>query len=371
MSIEFGIWRIDQGLQRLESSGIDYEARLEHLLAEDITLAAPGLMVIGRQVRTDHGTLIDILAIDKAGNLAVLELKRDKTYRNIVAQVLDYGAWVRSLRDDDIARIFEDYQTKSLKLQETRSNDQAFCDYFDVPSMPDELNDSHSLLIVAAHLDPATERIVEYLGEEYGLEINVAFFKFLRDEDREYLARAWLREPTAIADALSTGEQNLSASQWNGEYYVSFGHGKGRDWEDARKYGFVSGGGGAWYSNTLQLLDEGARIWANVPGIGYVGVGRVTGPRVPYNEFEVKQPDGALKLLSEVCDAYRERAERSQEDPEKTEYMVPVDWIATVPLEEAIKEKGFFGNQNTVAKPKTPKWDHTVERLKKRFRVAD
>ena len=46
-----------------------------------------------------------------------------------------------------------------------------------------------------------------------------------------------------------------------------------------------------------------------------------------------------------------------------------VDWIDTVPLKDAIKEKGFFGNQNTVAKPRAKKWRHTVERLKKRFDV--
>jgi hypothetical protein len=43
--------------------------------------------------------------------------------------------------------------------------------------------------------------------------------------------------------------------------------------------------------------------------------------------------------------------------------------LKALPLSEAIKEKGFFGNQNTVAQPKAPKWQHTVERLKKRFGV--
>ena len=45
-----------------------------------------------------------------------------------------------------------------------------------------------------------------------------------------------------------------------------------------------------------------------------------------------------------------------------------VDWIKTLPLDQAIKEKGFFG-QNSVAKPKAKRWIHTIERLKKRFEV--
>ena len=34
-----------------------------------------------------------------------------------------------------------------------------------------------------------------------------------------------------------------------------------------------------------------------------------------------------------------------------------------------IEEVGLFGNQNTVAKPKSEKWEHTVSVLKKRFGV--
>ena len=42
---------------------------------------------------------------------------------------------------------------------------------------------------------------------------------------------------------------------------------------------FISAGGATWYSNTLNLLTKGARIWVKVPPSGFVGVGLVTGPR--------------------------------------------------------------------------------------------
>jgi hypothetical protein len=50
------------------------------------------------------------------------------------------------------------------------------------------------------------------------------------------------------------------------------------------------------------------------------------------------------------------------------EYFVPVEWAHTVPLDKAVNEIGLFGNQNTVCAPKTPKWRHTIERLKVAFR---
>jgi hypothetical protein len=53
------------------------------------------------------------------------------------------------------------------------------------------------------------------------------------------------------------------------------------------------------------------------------------------------------------------------------DYFVPINWIQTVPETEAVHETGFFGNQNTVCKPMTPKWRATVDRLKLKFREFD
>jgi len=44
--------------------------------------------------------------------------------------------------------------------------------------------------------------------------------------------------------------------------------------------------------------------------------------------------------------------------------------LNTAPVAKAIKEKGCFGNQNSVASPVSPKWDYTVQRLKKHFGIS-
>jgi hypothetical protein len=58
-------------------------------------------------------------------------------------------------------------------------------------------------------------------------------------------------------------------------------------------------------------------------------------------------------------------------DPEMTEYLVRVKWIKTVPLSQAIYERGFFGNQNCVVQPKDAKWPYTIERLKQHFGIKE
>ena len=67
--------------------------------------------------------------------------------------------------------------------------------------------------------------------------------------------------------------------EWNGEYYANFFEAKGegpggqklRSWDDARKYGFLSAGGGRCYWHPLLLLSPGDRVWVNMPGCGFVG----------------------------------------------------------------------------------------------------
>jgi hypothetical protein len=271
MPLELGVWRIDDGLTRVDFGPLDIESRLEKLLDEDIGIASPNWLVIGRQERTDYGPIVDLLAIDRDANLVVLELKRDKTYRDIVAQVLDYGSWVRELKDDQIAQIFDKYQKRWHSDLPLVSIDEAFQKKFGI-AIPDEMNTTHELVVVAASLDPSTERVVRYLADEYGVRVNAVFFRVYRDGDREYLCRAWFRDPTEVTAGLS---EETSAGEWNGEYYVSFGY-EPAVVRDGLEKGYIIAGGGSWYSDKLANLEPDARIWANKPGSGYVGVGVVT-----------------------------------------------------------------------------------------------
>lgn len=65
--------------------------------------------MVGRQVETDFGGLIDLLCVDAAGDLVVVELKRDKTPREITAQALDYASWVVNLTHERVTSIAEAY----------------------------------------------------------------------------------------------------------------------------------------------------------------------------------------------------------------------------------------------------------------------
>ena len=354
MSIEVGIWRIGEDLSPLSLGGMDYEERLQEIIASDLSIVDPSLMIIGREVGTGFGGRIDILAIDAEGNLIAIELKRSRTPRDVVAQTLDYGSCIRRMTSEEIADIYIDYQQRFLKEAAPKGINEALNERFN--AVPDELNESHRLIIVAEDLDPSSERIVLYLREEYGLDIGVVLFRAFEDGDRRYITRTWLNDPYDIPAQPSSARQKKG--EWNGEFYVSFGEGESRTWGDAKKYGYVSGGGGEWYVRTLRMLEPGSRIWVSVPGKGYVGVGTVVTPATRFDKFQVQQNGSLVPITSIGLQAPKALKE------EHSEHFVGVNWIKTVDLQKAVKERGFFGNQNTAAQPRDPKWRFTVERLK-------
>lgn len=167
------------------------------------------------------------------------------------------------------------------------------------------------------------------------------------------------------ANVAATTNVKGEKEPWNGEFYVSFGDDDTRSWSEAMAYGFISAGGGSWYTRTLKLLSEGDRVWVNIPQTGYVGVGRVLETAQISSDFTVMTPDGERPCHDVLAEGDRYRRESA--DPTIAEYFVRVEWLNTVPRPRAVKETGFFGNQNTVCRPMTPAWRHTVERLKEHF----
>lgn len=358
MPVQHAIWKVGDKPVPLSTSKLVSEQKLEEMIVSDPDILSSEWMLIGRQEITSHGGRIDLLAIAPDGSLVLVELKRDRTPREIVAQALDYASWVEKLTPDKIAQIYQRFSNGG-------NLDEAFQKRFGVELDEETLNESHQIVIVAAELDAATERIIGYLNDR-DVAVNALFFQVFQSGNEQLLSRAWLIDPGETqANVAATIKGKGEKEPWNGEYYVSFGDPDSRSWGDARKYGFISAGGGSWYSQTLKLLAPGDRVWVKIPKLGYVGVGRVTETVTLFKDFKVITPDGE-RPAAEVL-KHAEKYKLKAEDPERSEYFVRINWLDTVPESKAINEVGLFGNQNTVCKPTATKWRHTVERLKTYF----
>lgn len=323
MPIKTALWKVGANPHLLPESSLFKEQ-----LLEDMILAAPSIlsnewMLIGRQEDTGLGGRIDLLAIAPDGSLVLIELKRGRTPRDVVAQALDYACWVEKLHAEDIAAIYNRFAPGKNLVDDFR---QRFGQALD----EDALNQNHQIIIVAASLDDSTERIVAYLSER-DVPINVLCFQVFSNGEEQLLIRAWLLDPVR-AQISAAGTSSDPSEPWNGEFYCSYGHGESRSWADAVYFGFICGGGGAWYSRTLQLLNQGDRVWVKVPGAGFVGVGRVIGRAQPASAFKVEISGGEIPVLDAVKQGSYHR--EYSDDPERCEYFVPVKWLQTVPLEK-------------------------------------
>jgi hypothetical protein len=358
MPIKHAIWKVGSQPSPLTTTTLLNEQQLEDMIVSAPQILSGEWMLIGRQEQTGLGGRIDLLAIAPDASLVLIELKRNRTPREIVAQALDYASWVEQLTADKIVQIYQRF-SKGGNLGD------AFKLHFGAELDEETLNESHQIILVAAELDDSTERIITYLNAR-DIAINVLFFQVFQHGSEQLLSRAWLIDPGETqANVAATTKVKGEKEPWNGEFYVSFGDTTTRSWEDALKYGFISAGGGSWYSQTLKLLSPGDRVWVKIPKTGYVGVGIVKEAVQPVNDFKVETPDGERPCLDVLQHAslYRQHAN----DPEKAEYFVSVAWLDTVPTKKAVNEVGLFGNQNSVCQPSTPKWRHTVERLKTHF----
>lgn len=354
MAIEHSIWKIGDHPTKVSYAKLDSEKLLEDQLAKDISILSDGWLLIGRQVKTDHLGYIDLLAIDADGSLIIIELKRHQTPREVVAQALDYASWVRTLDSSRISALYADFAVRhGLPLQNL---DAAFQARFQKPPAEDELNSSHLMVIVAAELDASTERIIQYLNDVHDVPVNAVFFRVFEDSGNQYLSRAWMIDPGETQDNAAT--KGVKGT-WNGEFYGSYGASVGNyNWEDAREYQFICAGGGHWYSKTLFMLEPGDRVWVNIPKVGYVGVCRVLESAKPADAF--------ITTTMALRGTYRRVVEVGEDH---ADYFVPVEWQKAVDEKQAVSEVGLFGNQNSVARPRTPKWDHTVHRLKEVWKL--
>jgi len=188
---EIKLWNIDNDMvNQVLQTPLDYENRLEKWLIEDISILSNNLAVIGSQVLTSFSKKIDILAINSVGELIIIELKRDKTYREVIAQALDYATWVKDLDYDDLNNILNKHGQSNFS-----DIGEYFASIFDKDSDEIEFNSDHKMLIVGSEIDDSTIRIIDYLSSEpYSVNVNAVNFNYFKDKDgKEFLAQSFMK----------------------------------------------------------------------------------------------------------------------------------------------------------------------------------
>lgn len=188
MATEMKMWRVsDQKKLELIPDGnfpADHlEKDLETWIENSPDILGEDLLVIARQLKIPGVGILDLLCIDSEGAPVIVELKRDSTPREAIAQSLDYASWLDTQGANDLKALAESNLKKSLV--------DAFSEVFQ-DGLPEIDCQRHRIILVAPKLDAAAERIINYLAERYSVGINAVFFKYAQVGGEEILARSVL-----------------------------------------------------------------------------------------------------------------------------------------------------------------------------------
>ncbi len=140
------------------------------------------LLIIGRQVTTNLGSIIDLLGIDREGNTVVIELKRDRTPRDTLAQALEYASFVEELDTDSLEEILQRYvNDEGLNLSSYHRN------YFELS--PDEavsFNKDQRIVLVGQRITGEIRQTASFLRKK-GMRVTCLEFSYFQGNGGKHL----------------------------------------------------------------------------------------------------------------------------------------------------------------------------------------
>jgi len=148
-------------------------ADLQRALRGRIEVLDPDLLVVAEEFGdfADVRRRIDLLCVDREGQLVVVELKRTEDGGHMELQALRYAAMVSTMTFDQLADTYQRYlrQIASAKAGEARQHLVEFLE--DVGGEETILERRVRILLVSGGFDPQITTTVLWLNEIYGLDI--------------------------------------------------------------------------------------------------------------------------------------------------------------------------------------------------------
>lgn len=204
-------------MKRVPESDLETEANLEQRLVrtDGAKIGDVEVLYVGRQGSPGEGGIFDILGVDERGDTVIVELKRDRAPRYIVAQALEYAAEIRNV---DYNYLNEQYRTFLREEQgdtepgEIPSLREAHQEYFDLDDMLSEreFNDDQRLVVVGTDFQDMSLNMADFL-REHGIDVVAVEYSTYRadEEGIELLTTDGVRRPLSEepTTASSTGEK--------------------------------------------------------------------------------------------------------------------------------------------------------------------
>jgi hypothetical protein len=145
--------RIKQlSVKKFSDLGFTERGHLQEWLANEPMALGEELLIIQKEFDgfDDTNERLDLLALDKDGNLVLIENKLDDTGRDVVWQALKYASYCSTLKKNQILELYQKYLNKNCDGVDA---EKLMCDFLDIPDFAEVVINSGNqqrIMFVAA-----------------------------------------------------------------------------------------------------------------------------------------------------------------------------------------------------------------------------
>ena len=154
------MYKIDEKSNRIEKverktfSELNYSERenFQEWICNNPEVFNEELLIIQKEFNGFNETneRLDLLALDKQGNIVVIENKLDDSGKDVVWQVLKYAAYCSTLSKNNIIDIYQEYLDKNSIQEQAAEKLSEFYDIEDVEELKLNIGNTQRLILVAA-----------------------------------------------------------------------------------------------------------------------------------------------------------------------------------------------------------------------------
>lgn len=204
MATEINTWQIVDGKlvnanARMADAGRKEKDDLEVWIKTNPAILGSNLVIIGEQVRTKSGPL-DFLGIDDQGNTVIVELKRERLPREVIAQAIDYASDIDSYSIDKLSEICQAYRGRSLE--------ETIEDSFPNVNPEDlSINVNQRILLVGFGIEERLTSMIEWLSNKSDISINAVLLNYVKTSSGDELLSRTVILPEEVAIEKSKGKK--------------------------------------------------------------------------------------------------------------------------------------------------------------------
>ncbi len=135
------------------SLGYSERGNLQEWIAQNPTVLGEELLIIQKEFSgfSDTNERLDLLALDKDGNLAIIENKLDDSGRDVVWQSLKYASYCSQLTKENIIELYQTYLDRNGAQADAEQSILDFLEASDIDEIQLNIGNSQRIIMVAAN----------------------------------------------------------------------------------------------------------------------------------------------------------------------------------------------------------------------------